>query len=92
MNSLLQTLYHTGKLRKSVYDMPTDTEVEPSESVALALQRVFYSLQTHSHAVDTRKLTAAFGWKSYDSFTQHDVQVAARMCKSLLWPYWQNAK
>ena len=82
MNSLLQTLYHTAKLRQAVYDMPT--KGDPQTSVALALQRVFYSLQTHTRAVDTRKLTKSFGWASMDSFTQHDVQELNRvLCDKL---------
>ena len=56
--------------------MPTEEE---THGVALALQRVFFSLQTHKRAVDTKKLTKAFGWNSYDSFTQHDVQELNRV-------------
>lgn len=44
MNSLLQTLYFTNKLRKAVYLMPTEND-DPNKSVAFALQRTFFELQ-----------------------------------------------
>jgi len=45
MNSLLQTMFFTNQLRKAVYKMPTESD-DSTKSVALALQRVFYELQT----------------------------------------------
>ena len=50
MNALLQTLYHTGALRMAVYNMPTADDVGGT-SVPVALQRVFYNLQSDNHAV-----------------------------------------
>ena len=67
MNSLLQSLYCTRYFRKvipltshepsheftvlqAVYEIPTEEE-RPTESVALALQRVFYHLQTSDQPV-----------------------------------------
>ena len=38
--------------------------------MALALQRVFYRLQTSDKSVGTKELTKSFGWDAYDSFTQ----------------------
>lgn len=38
--------------------------------MALALQRVFYRLQTSTKSVGTKELTKSFGWDTYDSFTQ----------------------
>ncbi|KAK9471279.1 uncharacterized protein V1510DRAFT_420556 [Dipodascopsis tothii] len=73
MNSLLQSLYFTRYFRKAVYQIPTDGE-EPISSVPLALQRVFYQLQTSPHPVGTLELTRSFGWDTTDAFTQHDVQ------------------
>lgn len=78
MNSLLQTLFFTNQLRKAVYMMPTDAD-DPSKSVPLALQRVFYELQTSDKAVGTKKLTKSFGWETLDSFMQHDVQELSRV-------------
>ncbi|TFK55144.1 cysteine proteinase [Heliocybe sulcata] len=73
MNSLLQSLFCTRYFRKAVYQIPTEDDL-PTESVALALQRVFYHLQTSDQPVGTTELTKSFGWKSLDSFLQHDVQ------------------
>ncbi|CAM9917510.1 unnamed protein product [Discosporangium mesarthrocarpum] len=79
MNSLLQTLFHVKCLRKAVYDMPTEDE-NTVTSMALALQRVFYRLQTSVKAVGTKELTKSFGWDAYDSFTQQqDVQELNRV-------------
>ncbi|KOB70952.1 Ubiquitin carboxyl-terminal hydrolase, partial [Operophtera brumata] len=49
------------------------------ESVALALQRVFYELQFSDKPVGTKKLTKSFGWETLDSFMQHDVQEFLRV-------------
>lgn len=73
MNSVLQTLFFTSKLRKAVYLMPTESD-DSMKSVSLALQRVFYELQTSDKPVGTKKLTKSFGWETLDSFMQHDVQ------------------
>lgn len=80
MNSLLQTLFFTNKLRKAVYMMPTEGD-DGSKSVPLALQRVFYELQFSDKPVGTKKLTRSFGWETLDSFMQHDVQ---ELCRVLL--------
>eukprot|EP00731_Ephydatia_muelleri_P029201 Em0020g845a len=78
MNSLLQTLYCTNKLRKAVYHMPTEND-DGTKSVPLALQRIFYELQYNDKAVGTKKLTKAFGWDTMDIFMQHDVQELSRV-------------
>ncbi|KAE9415473.1 hypothetical protein Angca_009957 [Angiostrongylus cantonensis] len=80
MNSVLQTLYFTTKLRKAVYDMPV-SQGDSENSVALAMQRVFYDLQHSDEPVNTRRLTKSFGWSSTEVFTQHDVQ---ELCRVLL--------
>ncbi|KAF0694514.1 Aste57867_14596 [Aphanomyces stellatus] len=78
MNSLLQTLFYLRPFRKAVYDTPTADD-DSTNSVALALQRVFYRLQTADKAVSTKELTKAFGWSHMDAFTQHDVQELYRI-------------
>lgn len=78
MNSLLQVLYFTNSLRKSVYKMPTEAD-DSTKSVGLALQRVFNDLQFSDKAVGTKKLTKSFGWETLDSFMQHDVQEFLRV-------------
>ncbi|KAJ7917322.1 hypothetical protein B0H13DRAFT_2443436, partial [Mycena leptocephala] len=70
MNSLLQSLYCTRYFRRAVYQIPTEDEI-PTESVAFALQRVFYHLQISDQPVGTTELTKSLGWTS---FLQHDVQ------------------
>ena len=82
MNSLLQSLYHIPQFRAAVYSMPippvADTE-KSKKSISLALQRVFYQLQTSNSSVSTKQLTSSFGWDSLDAFMQHDVQEFSRV-------------
>eukprot|EP00123_Amoebidium_parasiticum_P017348 comp23811_c0_seq1/m.41432 comp23811_c0_seq1/g.41432 ORF comp23811_c0_seq1/g.41432 comp23811_c0_seq1/m.41432 type:complete len:1238 (-) comp23811_c0_seq1:366-4079(-) len=73
MNSMLQALYFTNELRRAVYALPTQHD-DSSSSVPLALQRVFFNLQTSEEAVGTEQLTKSFGWNTLDAFMQHDVQ------------------
>ncbi|OIV90620.1 hypothetical protein TanjilG_01701 [Lupinus angustifolius] len=84
MNSLLQTLYHIPYFRKAVYHMPTTENDMPSGSIPLALQSLFYKLQYSDSTVATKELTKSFGWDSYDSFTQHDVQELNRVLSEKL--------
>ncbi|KAJ2848974.1 ubiquitin-specific protease ubp15, partial [Coemansia erecta] len=83
MNSLLQSLYFTNEFRNAVYQIPTEND-DPKKSVSLALQRVFYNLQVCDEPVDTTELTKSFGWDSYDSFMQHDVQELNRVLQENL--------
>ncbi|OAY39147.1 ubiquitin C-terminal hydrolase 12 isoform X2 [Manihot esculenta] len=84
MNSLLQTLYHIPYFRKAVYHMPTTENDVPSGSIPLALQSLFYKLQYSDTSVATKELTKSFGWDTYDSFMQHDVQELNRvLCEKL---------
>ncbi|PWN30800.1 putative ubiquitin-specific processing protease 21 [Jaminaea rosea] len=83
MNSLLQSLFFTNYFRRAVYQIPTENDI-PQESVALALQRVFYLLQSSDQPVGTTELTKSFGWKSLDSFLQHDVQEFNRVLQEKL--------
>ncbi|XP_044505519.1 ubiquitin C-terminal hydrolase 12-like isoform X2 [Mangifera indica] len=84
MNSLLQTLFHIPNFRKAVYHMPTTENDMPSGSIPLALQSLFYKLQYTDSSVATKELTKSFGWDTYDSFMQHDVQELNRvLCEKL---------
>ncbi|KAJ2854234.1 ubiquitin-specific protease ubp15 [Coemansia erecta] len=83
MNSLLQSLFFTNQFRDSVYQIPTEND-DPKKSVALALQRVFYSLENSKDPVDTTELTKSFGWDSLESFMQHDVQEFNRVLQDSL--------
>lgn len=82
MNSLLQSLFFTNAYRKAVYQIPTEND--SPDSVPLALQRVFYLLQTSELPVSTTDLTRSFGWTSLDSFLQHDVQEFNRVLQDKL--------
>lgn len=68
MNSLLQSWYHLSYLRCAVYNIPTEENEIPTGSIPLALQRVFYALQSEKTPVDTKELTKAFGWDAIDSY------------------------
>jgi ubiquitin carboxyl-terminal hydrolase 7 len=83
MNSLLQSLFCTRYFRRAVYQIPTEGDI-PTESLPLALQRVFYHLQTSDQPVGTTELTKSFGWKSVESFMQHDVQEFSRILQEKL--------
>ncbi|XP_022747706.1 ubiquitin carboxyl-terminal hydrolase 12-like isoform X3 [Durio zibethinus] len=84
MNSLLQTLYHIPYFRKAVYHMPTTENDMPIGSIPLALLSLFYKLQYNDTSVATKELTKSFGWDTYDSFMQHDVQELNRvLCEKL---------
>ncbi|CAO3672198.1 unnamed protein product [Umbelopsis vinacea] len=83
MNSLFQSLYCTNYFRKVVYQIPTEND-EPTKSVALALQRVFYNLQYQDSPVGTTELTKSFGWDSLEAFNQHDVQEFNRVLQDNL--------
>jgi ubiquitin carboxyl-terminal hydrolase 7 len=78
LNALLQTLFFTNKLRNAVYMMPTEND-DPTKSVALGMQRIFYDLQFSDTSIDTDSLTTSFGWDSIDSLYQHDVQEFSRI-------------
>ncbi|XP_010519991.1 PREDICTED: ubiquitin carboxyl-terminal hydrolase 12-like [Tarenaya hassleriana] len=84
MNSLLQTLYHIPYFRKAVYHMPTTENDAPTASIPLALQSLFYKLQYNDTSVATKQLTKSFGWDTYDSFMQHDVQELNRVLSEKL--------
>ncbi|KAL0912228.1 hypothetical protein M5K25_018190 [Dendrobium thyrsiflorum] len=68
----------------AVYHMPTTENDIPSGSIPLALQSLFYKLQYSDTSVSTKELTKSFGWDTYDSFMQHDVQELNRvLCEKL---------
>ncbi|ORX62673.1 cysteine proteinase [Hesseltinella vesiculosa] len=83
MNSLFQSLYCTNLFRKAVYQIPTESD-NPSKSVSLALQRLFYNLQFTNSPVGTNELTKSFGWDTLDAFMQHDVQEFNRVLQDNL--------
>lgn len=73
-----------GYIFQAVYHMPTTENDLPSQSIPLALQSLFYKLQYSDNSVATKELTKSFGWDTYDSFMQHDVQELNRvLCEKL---------
>lgn len=69
---------------QAVYHMPTTENDNPSGSIPLALQSLFYKLQYSDTSVATKELTKSFGWDSTESFMQHDVQELNRvLCEKL---------
>ena len=64
--------------------MPTTESDMPSGSIPLALQSLFYKLQFNETSVSTKELTKSFGWDTYDSFLQHDVQELNRVLSEKL--------
>ncbi|KAG0675211.1 hypothetical protein C6P40_001857 [Pichia californica] len=90
LNSLLQSYFFTKSFRKKVYQIPTEDEISfnydtyeeykrQPKTVSLALQRIFYKLQTSNVAINSLELTHSFGWTTADAFTQHDVQELNRI-------------
>lgn len=78
MNSFLQSIFLTNAFRKAVYRIPT-ANCSPADSIPLALQRIFFKLQSYSSPPNTTELTKSFGWDTADSFMQHDVQEFSRV-------------
>ena len=64
---------------QAVYHMHTTDGEDPESSIPLALQRIFYKLQYSDTSVSTKQLTKSFGWDTYDTFMQHDVQELNRV-------------
>lgn len=50
------------------------TENEPSQTILIALQNLFYKLQFSETSVSTEGLIGSFGWGNKDTLIQHDVQ------------------
>lgn len=92
------SVFFMGALQ-AVYHMPTTENDAPSNSIPLALQSLFYKIQYSDSSASTKDLTKSFGWDTYDSFMQHDVQELNRvLCEKLedkmkvsvgllLWPF-----
>lgn len=78
MNSFVQSIFLTNEFRSAVYKIPTES-VAPTSSIPLALQRIFYKLQTSLTPPSTTEMTKSFGWDNTESFMQHDVQEFSRV-------------
>eukprot|EP01059_Diplonema_ambulator_P003543 TRINITY_DN13247_c1_g1_i2.p1 TRINITY_DN13247_c1_g1~~TRINITY_DN13247_c1_g1_i2.p1 ORF type:complete len:456 (+),score=152.06 TRINITY_DN13247_c1_g1_i2:60-1370(+) len=69
LNSLLQALYHLTVFRNGVFRLPAD-----KDPVVKAMQVLFIKMESADVPVATENLTESFGWDSYESYKQHDVQ------------------
>ncbi|CAO3607806.1 unnamed protein product [Mucor fragilis] len=85
MNSLFQSLFFTNIFRKSVYQIPTEND-NPQNSVALALQRLFYNLQFSESAVSTTESYIKCINVDYESSRSeefYDIQLNVKGCQDL---------
>ena len=73
MNSLLQSLFMMTSFKKMLFGIPTEHQ-EIHRNIPLVLQKFFYNLHVSPTAVSTKELTSSFGWDSYESFVQQDIQ------------------
>ncbi|KAL1529261.1 hypothetical protein AB1Y20_000215 [Prymnesium parvum] len=79
LSSVLQSLYMTPELRLALYGCGL------RDGVAVSLAKLFVSLQlSRRAAVDTKQLTAAFGWDAAAGFEQHDAQELLRLLFDVL--------
>ncbi|KAJ7220029.1 hypothetical protein GGX14DRAFT_585151 [Mycena pura] len=83
MNCVLQSIFFIRSLRRAIYQIPTEGAV-PTDSIALALQRLLYNLQTSNGPVATTELTASLGWKTRDVYMQGDAHAFNRLLQDNL--------
>ncbi len=87
MNSLLQAMYMTPELRFALYRWQWDAGRGESkaDSIPYQMQKLFCLMQSaESRAVETKALTASFGWTGADAFQQQDVnELFNVLCDSL---------
>ena len=85
LNAVIQALHHLPDLRAAIYSVPTQVPSDGEEpSVALAMQRLFWNLQTSRKAQSTRDLLASFGWDSSDTLMQQDISDFCHMLFDIL--------
>jgi len=81
LNSLLQSLFMTPEFRNILYEWQYNGTMEEAvRSIPFQLQKLFALLQTtNKYSLETRDLTASFGWEGSDAYEQHDVQELSRV-------------
>lgn len=79
LNSYMQTLFHLPAFRKIIYGMHTTENDDPNTSIPLNIQQLFYQLESEEKPCSTVNLTKSFGWNSYESFQQHDIEEFSRV-------------
>ncbi|KAL6735927.1 hypothetical protein Aduo_006326 [Ancylostoma duodenale] len=104
LNSLVQSLYMTPEFRNAIYKWEyrssgkssTNVGEREARSIPYQIQKLFLLLQTSDLAsLETKDLTASFGWSSSEAYDQHDVQELCRLmfdALELKWKGTQNEK
>ncbi|GMS84196.1 hypothetical protein PENTCL1PPCAC_6371, partial [Pristionchus entomophagus] len=93
LNSLLQTLYMTPEFRNAIYEWEHTSNRSEIQSIPCQLQKLFLLLQTSdADSLETKELTAAFGWSSNEAYDQHDVQELCRLMFDALEVRWKGSK
>jgi ubiquitin carboxyl-terminal hydrolase 47 len=64
-----------------------------ANNIPYQLQKLFLLLQTSDRSsLETKDLTASFGWDSNEAYDQHDVQELCRIMFDALEHRWRNSK
>uniref|UniRef100_A0A158PEI1 Ubiquitin carboxyl-terminal hydrolase 47 n=1 Tax=Angiostrongylus costaricensis TaxID=334426 RepID=A0A158PEI1_ANGCS len=97
LNSLVQSLYMTPEFRNAIYNGKFGNIAErETRSIPYQIQKLFLLLQTSElGSLETRDLTASFGWSNNEAYDQHDVQELCRLmfdALELKWRGTQNEK
>ncbi|KAI1718547.1 ubiquitin carboxyl-terminal hydrolase domain-containing protein [Ditylenchus destructor] len=92
LNSLIQTLYMTPEFRNAIYNWKFSGSDE-TKNIPFQLQKLFLLLQTSDKwSLETKDLTASFGWESNDAYDQHDVQELCRLMFDALEHRWKKTE
>ncbi|CAB3405418.1 unnamed protein product [Caenorhabditis bovis] len=104
LNSLVQSLYMTPEFRNAMYEWEYISSLggpkasgmaakRGESSIPCQLQKLFLLLQTTDNdALETRDLTASFGWSASEAYDQHDVQELCRLMFDALEQKWKATK
>lgn len=94
LNSLIQSLYMTPEFRNAVFAWQSSdlSSVDQGKSIAFQLQKLFLLLLTSDQrALETKALTASFGWNSNEAYDQHDVQEFCHIMFDALEHTWRKS-
>ncbi|CAD6193951.1 unnamed protein product [Caenorhabditis auriculariae] len=96
LNSLVQSLYMTPEFRNAMYRWEyrsAQASKRGESSIPCQLQKLFLLLQTSdADALETRDLTASFGWTASEAYDQHDVQELCRLMFDALELKWKGTE
>uniref|UniRef100_A0A0N5BA67 USP domain-containing protein n=1 Tax=Strongyloides papillosus TaxID=174720 RepID=A0A0N5BA67_STREA len=94
LNSLIQSLYMTPEFRNAVFAWESSdlSSTDQGKSIAFQLQKLFLLLLTSDQrALETKALTASFGWNSNEAYDQHDVQEFCHIMFDALEHTWRKS-